>query len=173
MPPRKIETILGRGNAGEVTGQVGRVREVKIGKFIFENPIASFTDKQIEGVNRNSVGMGFLGRFNMIVDFNNAKLYLKPNRDYNDSFEFDMSGIRIAPSGEKFVISYVLPDSPAEEAGIKEGDQVISIEGELLTTENLNEITSVFSSKPKKKVTLTVIRDGQEKEISFRLVRFI
>ncbi len=173
VPYKNVETTLGRGSGGEIKGNVGRTRTVQIGSYTFEEPIASFTSDQFEGKNRGSVGMGLLSRFNFIVDFHGATLYLKPNRLFGKSFEFDMSGIKITPEGDKFFISYVQKDSPAAKVGLQVGDQVLAINGTELTAKNFTEESSVFASKPDKKVTLRILQRGTESEVTFRLIRFI
>ncbi len=173
VPYKSVETTLGNGSNGEIKGKVGRTRTVRIGNYEFEEPIASFTSTQVEGKNRGSVGMGLLGRFNFIVDYHGATLFLKPNRLFGKSFEFDLSGIKISPDGDKFFISYVQKDSPAAKVGIQVGDQVLAINGTVLTAENFTEESSVLASKPDKKITLKVLQRGKESEVSFKLVRFI
>lgn len=173
MPYQNVETTLGRGSSGELLGHVARTRTISLGKYDFEEPIASFTSRQDAEKNRGSIGMGLLNRFNMIVDFHGATLYLKPNRRFNENFEFDMSGIKIAPNGDKFFLSYVQAGSPAEKAGLQVGDQVLEINREAITPDNYTEITSVFSSKPDKKITLKILQRDKESEVTFRLTRFI
>ena len=173
IPPKKIETILGVSGAGEVGGYIGRVREVKLGSNVFEEPIASFTKEQEKDKNRGSIGMGFLSRMNMIVDFQGGTLFLKPSRSFGKTFEYDLSGIKINTVGEAFYIRYVQKGSPAEKVGINTGDQLVAVNGERLTSKNFNKVVSVFSSKVGKKITLTLSKDGTETEVTFKLMRFI
>lgn len=57
--------------------------------------------------------------------------------------------------------SAVIKDSPAEEAGIKEGDIILEMNGEKVTKDNsLARIISKYN--PFEKVNLKVLRDGQE-----------
>ncbi|MCP4459363.1 MAG: PDZ domain-containing protein [Cytophagales bacterium] len=173
VPPKKIETVLGVSGSGDIGGHVGRVREVKIGEYTFEEPVTSFTNEQTKDVNRGSIGMGILGRLDMIIDFQGKRILVRPGKMYGKGFEHDMSGIKIAIEGDKFFIRYVQKESPAEKVGIVVGDQLLAVNGEQLTNENFNKVSSIFSKKPDKKITLTFLKDGAEVEVSFKLVKFI
>ncbi len=173
VPPKKIESILEVNESIQVEGHIGRVREVKIGEFVFEDAIASFTKEQTKEVNRGSVGMGLLSRLDMIIDFRGKRMLVKQSKNSIKGFEYNLSGIKISMEGEQYFIRYVQKGSPSEEAGIVVGDQLMAVNGEKLSSKNFNEVVSMFSKKPDKKITLTLLKDGLKKDISFRLVRFI
>jgi S1-C subfamily serine protease len=69
---------------------------------------------------------------------------------------------RIKP--DVLVISGVLPDSPAEKAGVKGGDVLLKING--VRPADLKTAVDVFRAlKPGKKATVRVLRDGKERDI--------
>ncbi len=56
----------------------------------------------------------------------------QPNASFADRFEYDMSRIRLRADGPDFKIlrvSRVVENSPATEAGVREGDVVSAIDG--------------------------------------------
>ncbi|MFD2925557.1 RIP metalloprotease RseP [Halobacillus naozhouensis] len=61
------------------------------------------------------------------------------------------------------LIGDIQPDSPAEEAGLQAGDEVVGIDGEPLDT--WEEFTQIVRNHPEEQVTLTVERDGQTVQI--------
>ena len=62
----------------------------------------------------------------------------------------------------------VEPNSPAEKAGIKEGDIITKVDGTVL--DDTNTLASVIAQKnPGDTVTLTIIRDGKEMSLSVTL----
>ncbi|MEP1304308.1 MAG: Do family serine endopeptidase [Balneola sp.] len=67
------------------------------------------------------------------------------------------------------LISQVVEGSAADEAGLKVQDVIVSIDGEKLTNGALAFRTKVSSFMPGDKVEFTVIRDGEEKEVSVTL----
>ena len=62
------------------------------------------------------------------------------------------------------IISQVMKDSPAEDAGVKEQDVIIEVDGEKVNdSSNLKNLIS--SGRPNDKTKLTVIRDGHKKNL--------
>ena len=64
-----------------------------------------------------------------------------PNTDDSYGFEFSLYGAyRPSENGNKLIyvgkIQYILPDSPAAEAGLRRGDFIMSIDGQTLDMEN-------------------------------------
>lgn len=66
------------------------------------------------------------------------------------------------------IIGQVVEDSPAEKAGLKEDDIIVTLNGEEVSNYDAFR-TKVASFKPDEKVDLEVIRDGDEKKISVTL----
>ncbi|MEG0762174.1 MAG: peptide-binding protein, partial [Chryseobacterium sp.] len=48
---------------------------------------------------KGSLGGEILRRFTVVFDYPNQKLYLKKNGNYNDSFNFNMSGLDFKQDG--------------------------------------------------------------------------
>ena len=63
-------------------------------------------------------------------------------------------------------ISKVFKNSPAEKAGLKEGDQYIKINGEDVTKKSSEELSKMIKGKDKKTYNLIVKRNGEEKEFN-------
>jgi regulator of sigma E protease len=73
-----------------------------------------------------------------------------------------------APKEQKVVITDLQPDMPAEKAGLKEGDQIIALDGKPLPAiQAMIESMEVSKDKP---VTLTILRDGQQKQFTVQPV---
>lgn len=93
--------------------------------------------------------------------------YIPLTDDY--AFQFDLEtkrGAYIVPSedGEPSV----LPDSPAEKAGLEEGDVITKVNGEEI--DESNSLTSLIGRHDVgESVELTIVRDGQEQTISVTL----
>ena len=66
------------------------------------------------------------------------------------------------------IISQVMKDSPAEDAGVKEQDVIIEVNGKIVNdSSNLKNLIS--SGRPNDKTKLTIIRDGREKSLTVTL----
>ena len=71
-------------------------------------------------------------------------------------------GVSIVPSLDPVAIYiyHVYEGSPAQEAGLKDGDRIVAVAGETVTAENYNERVSAVRGTAGSAVTLTVLRDG-------------
>lgn len=97
------------------------------------------------------------------------------NEDLSGSFEG--VGIEIGYKGARLAVVSPLPASPAEQAGVKPGDFIVRIKDD---AKNIDESTSgitlpdavsVIRGPAGTKVTLTLIRDGQDKPIVVDITR--
>jgi serine protease Do len=68
------------------------------------------------------------------------------------------------------IITEIVDDSPAEEAGLEEDDIIISCDGKVVRDDD--DLTDLVSdSRPGDTVSLTIIRDGKEQQIKAELGR--
>ena len=87
---------------------------------------------------------------------------------YLESVDYDLSDDLDLPVSYGAYIEDVVDDSPAEEAGLQPEDVVIAYNGEKVTdSDDLTDF--VLEGKRGDKVTLTIIRNGKEKEIEVTL----
>lgn len=61
------------------------------------------------------------------------------------------------------IIYRVFSDSPAKEAGLMEGDKIISVNGENVDGKNSNEVSSKIQSSLEEKLTIGILRDEETK----------
>lgn len=76
------------------------------------------------------------------------------------SGSFDGIGAEIGIKKDQLTIIAPLPDSPAQRAGIKAGDQIIEIDGKSAFDMSIEEAVSLIRGKKGTKVVLTIFRDG-------------
>lgn len=181
VPQNHVASIIGRGLGGVITGKIGRVAGVDLGKYDVRNVIANFPDpnsymdtlKTSRIVKRNgAIGGEILSRFKVTFDFPREYVYLKKNSSFKKKFYYNMSGLTMKAKGSRlqhFEITDVRVKSPAEEAGIKPGDLVVMINGLFTSDMDLNQLNAFFNVKPGKKIILELDRDGQRLRKEFRL----
>ena len=100
-------------------------------------------------IKRNVIGMEVFKRFNILLDYKNEKIYIQNNPNYKNpttkSF-FVKMGFSVINSRENLISVAVLQvNSPAEKAGLKVGDQVLSINNIKSDPNNNCEIVKIFS----------------------------
>jgi len=73
-----------------------------------------------------------------------------------------MIGIQLAEKEGQFYVFKVFNNSPAEKAGLKDGDTLLKIEGKELTGLTLPQVVKMFDGTPDTEVDVTVLRGGSE-----------
>ncbi|HVK13835.1 MAG TPA: trypsin-like peptidase domain-containing protein [Gemmataceae bacterium] len=74
-------------------------------------------------------------------------------------------GVQVAPEGPGALIDLVTPGSAADKAGIKPKDQIILIDRHEITSQEVL-INTLLTYKAGAKITVKLIRDGKEMELS-------
>jgi C-terminal processing protease CtpA/Prc len=121
------------------------------------------------------IGGELLQRFKVIFDYAHKRMILEPNAGLAEPFEYDMSGIRLRAEGEDFKtlkVRRVVENSPATEAGLREGDLISAIDGKPTVELSLSQINHMFKQEGKE--YLLVINRGEEKkQIKLKLRRLV
>lgn len=90
------------------------------------------------------------------------------------SGEFGGLGMQIGMDKSGFVkVIAPIDDTPAKRAGIKSGDLIIRIDNKPLKNVTLDEAVRQLRGKPGTKVTLTILREGEEKPLTITITRDI
>lgn len=128
------EEIIGVG--GTAVSWTTRLVAIRVGRTRLRNPVVHVSGATAGTLARSDIagiiGGGLLGRFRVIYDWPQHRLYVEPATAVKDPFEADMSGIRWIASGpdrKHFRVRSVLPDSAAADAGIAPGDALLAVEG--------------------------------------------
>lgn len=206
-----IEDFLGRGFNGDIYGKRSRIHNFYLGNFKFEKPLTAMPDEySIQHVNmvenrKGSVGGDIMRRFTVAFDYTNQKLYLRKNRNFNDPFHFNMSGLDFRQDGMEwskdlvnlstkntdnsnggvevvnnsmyyrfvlkpiFAIAGVRKDSPADKAGLKKDDKLISINGKKTVDMTMEKIMEMMKSEEGKTINMQIQRNNKEMVLSFDL----
>jgi hypothetical protein len=166
---RKIYKKVAEGLGGKVEMSTTVIKEVKVGPYKFKNvPIYMFDD--IYNVTSYPYLGGILGndllrRFNVILNYERRDIYLLPNSHYREPFDYSYSGIELYNINGQIVVGDVAPGSPAEKAGIKEGDIVIGLNN--VFSQNLDEYKVALQNAGK--VKMIIRRDKALVEINFKV----
>jgi hypothetical protein len=176
LPKKTIKANLGIGFAGLISGSIGRINEVEIGNFSFNNVLSSFPEFEQAGAKtgvagRNgNIGSNLLKHFDITFDYTKLEMYLKPNSFKNLPFEHDMSGMEVFIQEGKpvlYFIGRIEPDSPAENAGILTNDQLLSINFKPVNDYKLDEIDLLLKGGDGKRLILQLFR---EKKVIYKVL---
>jgi hypothetical protein len=167
---RKLLTKEGEGVGGKIDMYVTVVKEVKIGPFKFRSvPTYIFDDDYnvtsypyLGGL----IGNDLLRRFNTILNYDKKDFYLIPNSHFNDPFDYSYSGMELYFIDGEIIVGDVAKASPAESAGIKEGDVIIAINNNF--SQHLNQYKIALQTT-NEKVKVIIRRDEELLEYVFKI----
>jgi len=89
LPDDTKNILIGRGLSGDIYGKSGKISKLIIGPFELSNIEASFAPAEVRSKQDNAdaiLGNESLWRFNLIFDYKNKRLYLKPNSHFNNPY---------------------------------------------------------------------------------------
>lgn len=167
---KKTWTKEGEGLGGKVDMELRVMKEVRIGPYKFRNiPIFVFDDESnvtnypyMGGL----IGNDILRRFNVIINYGRGEIHLLPNSHFNSSFDYSYSGLELYYISGVIIAGDVAKGSPAEAAGIREGDEILAVNKNF--SQNLNQY-KIALQIPNEKVKIIIRRDGVLKEIEFKV----
>jgi hypothetical protein len=177
-PDGAIRAIVGFGVSGRLPGRVGRIGGLEIGGMTLRDVVATFPDTDVqrpggEDFRGGNLGNQVLQRFNVAFDYRNNRLVLTPNRSFDRSFEWDMSGLWLQPDTQGGLrVGFVVDDSPAGQAGVLVGDVVTRMNGREVTAADLPGLRETLR-RPGQRLDLTVLRDGKPVSLSFTTSRLV
>lgn len=111
-----------------------------------------------------TVGFGFLKNFNIIIDYSRRRVWLDNFTGKVGNDPEGSTGVTAAYDGSlnRVRVYRVTPDSPAERAGIKVGDSVLSIDGQELGGRiGYREVSALLDGPVGTKVTVNFSRNNQ------------
>lgn len=79
--------------------------------------------------------------------------------------------ITIDEDTDRAKINTVLPDTPAEEGGLKDGDIIVAVDEESTAGKGLQEVVSEIKGKENTQVHLTIYREGEYDYLEFDITR--
>ena len=115
------------------------------------------------------VGNALFERFDVIFDFTKCEIWLRPNKNFNTSVNFD-SGMTLTPQEDGWVVNGLVEGGNAHRAGVRRGDKIISINGLAREKVSLKELKRMNRSAEDWKIV--VKRDNITTEITFKKEKY-
>lgn len=132
---RKRFPLDAYGVGGKLTMDLTLVRTFRLGPYRFRRvPVLVFDDvynvtsyPYLGGL----IGNQILKRFNAIFNYAKREIHIKPNSLFREPFSYWYSGLELYAIDGKIIIGSVVKGSPADLAGAREGDVVLSVGNDL------------------------------------------
>jgi hypothetical protein len=128
---RRPVTTQVQGLGGKKAMRLTVVKSLKFGPYVFKNvPTNLYNDE--DNVTSYPYTAGLLGndimrRFNLVLNYPKREIYISPNLNFDDGFDYAYTGLSLYNFSNKIYIDDIVEKSPAEKAGLKNGDEVICV----------------------------------------------
>ena len=170
---KKVFTKGGVG--GDSHGYLLPVTAVDIGNFKQKNLIMTVSTDTL-GALADPNYMGIIGNdllddFNIILDHQKEKIWVKPNKNFNKNERKLFRGISFNDTGKKWIVAGIVEDTEAFQKGIRMNDQILMVNNVPIEKIDLDKF--VENLKANDDLLLKIKRGNEEKEIKFKLNIFI
>lgn len=159
---KKIILTQAEGLGGKTPMKLTTVKEIRIGKYKFKKvPAHIFKDEynvtaypSLGGL----IGNDILRRFNLVINYGEGEIHLKPNTHFKETFDYSYTGLGIYYVEGQCIIEDVLEKSPGEKAGLMPGDVILGINNNIRS--NIQTYKSLLQNTGGK-LKILISRNGE------------
>ncbi|MDE3251453.1 MAG: aspartyl protease family protein [Bacteroidota bacterium] len=159
---RKFYPTQAEGLGGKRKMNITIAKEVKIGPYKFRKvPVHIFEDDynvtsypMLGGL----IGNDILRRFNVILNYPEQSIHIKPNSHFTENFDYSYTGLGIYLLDGEIRVVDVMPGSPGDKAGFLPGDVIFSVETNM--SKNIQTYKNIFQNSIGR-IRVVVFRDQQ------------
>jgi membrane-associated protease RseP (regulator of RpoE activity) len=173
LPGRSVE-VTGGGFGGTFKTTVRRLKTLRIGSFIVKAPLVGLSQATTGGFTSEdyagNIGNRLLDRFRLTLDFERRVLWLEPGRRFAEPDVFPRAGVQLVRLDDGVHAMQVLPGSAAAAAGVREGDEVVAIDGTPVAEWTADRVSETLErGAAGSRHTLTLRRDGVTTTLTLKL----
>lgn len=169
---RKPVLIQVQGLGGKKQMQLTVIRQIQLGPFKFSKVPTNILDDEFNALSypflAGLVGNDILRRFNVILNYQQRLIALKPNSHYHDPFDYSYTGLSLYLENSVIVADDIVKGSPADKGGLKNGDIIVAINNDL--SQNMAKYKAHLQNVGAS-VKLIISRNGKMEVITFRVGR--
>lgn len=166
---RKLYDTEAEGLGGKKQMKMTVVKQFQIGPYKFRNvPTHIFYDEfnvtypMLAGL----IGNDLLRRFNVVLNYPQQQIFIKPNLHYGEPFDYSYTGLGMYLVEGVIIITDVIKGSPADEAGLKVDDIVIGVEDDF---SNNIQAYKLLLQNARSHIRLIVMRDNKIELINMKV----
>ena len=107
------------------------------------------------------------------LDPHSAYLDVSDYTDLQEGTSGEFGGLGIEVGMEEGFVKVISPidDTPAQQAGVQAGDTIIKLDDTPVKGMSINDAVKKMRGKPGSDITLTIVREGEQKPLIFKLTR--
>ncbi len=146
---------------------------IKIGKELdkFTSAYEVILDNYYGDIDKNKlIDSAIEGMVNSVGDVYTSYSNIETSENFNTvvTGEYEGIGCLILKSDDGIMIYHIYKDSPADKAGIKEKDIILSVDNKNTKEMTLEDLSTYIRETKNKEVTLKIKREDQEKELKVK-----
>jgi len=158
---RRPKPIEAQGLGGKKRMQLTLLKEVHVGGFRFRKVPTYILDDEYNIFSYPAVG-GLIGddllrRFNLIINYPQKEIHLTPNSHFRDLFDYSYTGMTLYNLDGIVIIDDIIKGSPADKAGLKNGDYIIAINNNF--SNNIEEYKNLLQ-KTGTRIKILILRNN-------------
>jgi hypothetical protein len=165
-PGKTIYKSVAEGIGGKKEMRVTVVRKFKLGPYKFRKMPTYIFDDEFNVTSYpflgGLIGNDLLRRFNMVINYGKSEFHLLPNKSYQEAFDYAYTGFNMFQDGYDVIVTDVIIDSPADKAGLKDGDIIVSIGNKFAS--NLQGYKDILQ-QPGNKIIMVIARESKLVEV--------
>ena len=144
----------------DVQDKLDKINDVISKYYLYEDEID--TEELVEGI--------YAGYTASLGDPYTTYYDEEATREFMKSISGEFGGIGATVSKkadeDEILISEIYEESPAEQAGLKEGDVLLQADGHAVSGQDLDTVVSWISGEPGTDVELRILRNGEELDVT-------
>jgi hypothetical protein len=164
---------LSAGVGGLIKSKLATLGSISVAGIDFAAVPTEFPDAADNAVNSDrtagNIGLTVFSRFRLLTDYPHDALWLIPDPEHlRDPFVRDRSGLATMPAKDRLKVLMVAPGSPAERAGLKEGAEIVAVDGKQIDADYSGSALSQWTHQAPGTVVKLTLADGSIQQISLQ-----
>jgi hypothetical protein len=162
------------GVGGLFTAHIAHAKSFELGTQSLGNVVAMLTRADAGATGNPSeagnIGQDILSRFNVHFDYRRQQMVLMPRTEVPDR-HYAMAGFRAEKTQDhpdRFDVGNVMPGSPAQLAGLKQGDAIVAANGKAASALSFGQLRDMSSHMPDGTPLTLKLSDGREVTMKMR-----
>lgn len=146
--PQQYYVSTSQGLTGDTLSHLTVADSLEFGEYRLNQLLASYsiTGEYGENDSNGILGNRALSRFNLIFDYTNERLWVKPNQRYTLPINADRSGLRVMPHDDGGLVKTVAEGTAGAKLGLQPGDIITHFNKMPVTASNLDALHRVLQS---------------------------
>jgi len=144
----------------------------KLSRFSLAIGGHTYNDMLLSASSRSTLGLAFLARHVVWIDFARGTLYLARRGDHDTLTPDGRSGLQCAVQEGRLVVAVVEPNSPASYSGLLVGDEIVRLVGYDSGSLGLGRVKRILAETGKE-IILDIVRDGRRRTVRFTVVKWV